>query len=259
MAKVKMGALVEEISGSIGQLVFSKWKGLHYARYKAATVMNPMSEYQAGVRNCLATSTQLWWSLTDIQRALWEEYAQGQGRARADEKAVGSKNLIKPRGILQSGFNAFIGANVVTYSIDQSRVLIPSTKAKPPGILVEKKTGEVSICHFTLGPPGRFDISVDITPLSACYADTYARVWIKGVWAGAHAYIAGLSDVWASGEMDKKTVTIPTIRMGSNGNMAEVPFEHCMYIKVQVDLADVLAETGPPSVSPITHCCTPGP
>lgn len=254
MAKLKMGALFAEVSGSIGQLVFSKWKGLPYARYKAATIMNPMSAHQAQVRNCLATSTQLWWTLTDIQRAKWEEYAQGQGKAGADQKAVGTKCLIKPRGVLQSGYNAFIGANLITDSIDQPRVVIPSTLAKPPGILVEKHLGLEDYCAPQVGPPETFSIQVDITPLSVCYQDTYARVWMSGVWAGSHAYIGGVSAKWAVGEDDKKTVTITTIRMGSNGNMEEVPLEHCMYIKLQVDLADVMAETGPPSVCPVTHC-----
>lgn len=252
MATIKMSALVEDVRGPMGQIVFSNWKGRHYARYKAEYIGNPMTPEQSAVRSFLGASVQEWWKLTDIQRALWEEYAQGKGRARADEKEVGSKCLIRPRGILMSGFNAYIGVNQVLVSIGQPRVSVPSTQPAPSGITFNPVGA--SFCEPAI--PGPFLISVKIKPLVPVYADTYARIWIKGVWAGSHGYIAKLSDKWALGEDDEKFIDIDTIRMGSVGGMEEIPLAHCMYIRLQADLCDALGESGPPSNCAVTHCLT---
>ena len=256
MARIKMGALISEIDGPIGQMVFSKWKGLPYVRYKALTVTNPNTPEQAIMRAWLGASVQEWWNLSDIQRALWEEYAQGKGKAAVDATQVGSKCIIKPRGVLQSGFNAYIGANQMVASLGETRVDVPSTIPAPPGLKLDMDMGQTSWCRPKSPGPG-FEIHVGITPLVPVYANTFARLWIKGVWAGSHGYIAGKSTVWIEGASGIQYIDVDTIRMGSVGSIAEVPLEHCMRIKLQVDLADDLGENGPPSECAVTHCLTP--
>ncbi len=256
MARIKLGALIQEITGPIGQMVFSKWKGLQYIRYKAPTVTNPNTPEQAFMRANLGASVQEWWNLSDIQRALWEEYAQGKGKAAVDAQQVGSKCIIKPRGVLQSGFNAYVGANQMIASVGGVRVAVPSTLPAPPGLKMEMDMGQLDWCRPKSPPPG-FELHVGVQPLVPVYTNTEARLWIKGVWAGSHGYIAGKSVVWAEGESDLKFIDVDTIRMGSVSSLEEIPLEHCMRIKIQVDFADDLGESGPPSECAVTHCLTP--
>lgn len=79
MAKVKTGALVTDIRGSIGGSVFARNGGGAYMRNKV-TPLNPRSVEQSRVRNIFAQLSQGWSQLTESQRVAWNNavgnYAQ---------------------------------------------------------------------------------------------------------------------------------------------------------------------------------------
>lgn len=112
MAKITLVAPVSDIRGSIGNMVYSNWRGQAYTRNKASSVANPNSARQETVRGVVTNLSRTWLSaLTVAERAGWEEYAQQRGSAKGDDKQVSRGSIIKPLGKLMSGKNCFIGCN----------------------------------------------------------------------------------------------------------------------------------------------------
>jgi len=72
MAKIKLGAIVSEISGKLGGHVFSKNRGGAYMRTKT-TPLNPQTAYQAAVRGIFASISAGWSDLTEAQRTSWRD------------------------------------------------------------------------------------------------------------------------------------------------------------------------------------------
>lgn len=89
MAKIKMSPLVSDIRNRMGDVVFSKWKGINYVReYEPPT--DARSERQMKVRTTFKTLVVSWRALGSIIRESWNEHVKGQD---------------------MSGYNAFIGEN----------------------------------------------------------------------------------------------------------------------------------------------------
>lgn len=70
MALIKWGMMVVDGSGKLGGHVLSKNRGGSYARTKV-TPTNPRTSYQTNVRGVFATISSGWSSLTDAERASW--------------------------------------------------------------------------------------------------------------------------------------------------------------------------------------------
>lgn len=70
MAKVKFGAMMVDARGKLGGQVFSKNRGGAYIRTKV-TPSNPNSLSQSGVRSIFGSISSGWSSLTDQERASW--------------------------------------------------------------------------------------------------------------------------------------------------------------------------------------------
>jgi hypothetical protein len=119
MARIKLGSLVNSISGSIGQTVFSIWKGLAYTRRKAPTVDNPQTEAQNAPRAALSELAKAYHKhLSPEEKANWETLSEMLGSASTDEgTSVGGQGLITPRGTTMSGYNAFVSYNLERASI----------------------------------------------------------------------------------------------------------------------------------------------
>lgn len=115
MAKVTPSALVEDISGSVGGVTFSSWKGVSYAKAKAKSVRNPATQAQDQVRMSMTFFARRWGDdLTDAQRAEWDQYAQEQaGAAKAQAVQGGfAARLVPKRQYNRSGYNWYVGINV---------------------------------------------------------------------------------------------------------------------------------------------------
>ena len=80
MARLTAPLLSLDASGSIfGTLVYSKWKGLNYARL-SVTPYNPKSDRQTGIRETMAWGV-LYFTKGDYvaaeQKTWWNTYAEG--------------------------------------------------------------------------------------------------------------------------------------------------------------------------------------
>jgi len=87
MARLTGPLLSLDASGSIfGTVVYSKWKGLNYARLSVKPY-NPKSEYQTGVRETMTWGV-LYFTKGDYvaaaQKTWWNTYAEGTNQSGAN-------------------------------------------------------------------------------------------------------------------------------------------------------------------------------
>jgi hypothetical protein len=75
MALIRPGAVVGQISGRVGGVVFARNRGGAYVRNGPAPVQ-PRTLYQTAVRNALSTASSAWDSITEEQRTAWSEWAK---------------------------------------------------------------------------------------------------------------------------------------------------------------------------------------
>lgn len=75
MAKIKLGALTQDVRGTLNGNVFSRNRGGAYVRTKV-TPVQPLSEFADFAKQLFGTISQRWSSvLTDEQRSAWEAFA----------------------------------------------------------------------------------------------------------------------------------------------------------------------------------------
>ncbi|TAL35037.1 MAG: hypothetical protein EPN93_11330 [Spirochaetes bacterium] len=87
MARIKFGGLIREARGSLGDFIFSSWKGSAYVRRKARWT-RPATPAQAIRRIRFSGLVRHWQVMGDAERAQWN--------ARAKRRRM-------------SGYNLFIG------------------------------------------------------------------------------------------------------------------------------------------------------
>lgn len=105
------GTIIDQASGSVAGLTFSRGIGGQYIRARAMPT-NPNSPYQQIVRGFMSQLTSLWNNtLTAVQRAAWDTYAA-------------NVTLIDPLGepINVSGINHYIRSNVPRLQAALARV-----------------------------------------------------------------------------------------------------------------------------------------
>lgn len=115
MARVTPSGLIEDISGRVGGVIFSSWKGVTYAKAIAKSVRNPATVDQVLVRNALAFfSKRFFDDLTDNQRGEWEQFAQEQAGAAKSQQVQGGfgSRVIPKRQYNRSGYNWYVAINV---------------------------------------------------------------------------------------------------------------------------------------------------
>lgn len=75
VALIKMGALAQDVRGSLNGSTFSRNRGGAYVRSKVSPVQ-PVSAYSAAARSAFKAGSQLWATgLTQVQRAGWVAFA----------------------------------------------------------------------------------------------------------------------------------------------------------------------------------------
>lgn len=101
MATMKQG-IFGAMSGRVGNVVFSSWKGVPVAKQRPASVANPQTAAQTEQRNAMtgivAAARTL---LAAIIQPFWNPFAQGQ-----------------------SGYNAFVSENIATF--DENGLAVPA-------------------------------------------------------------------------------------------------------------------------------------
>lgn len=110
MARIKLGAIISDIRGTLQNGVYSLAKGgVHYVKNIPASVNNPHSEDQALVRSTIQVASKRWYdTLTADQRNGWNELAQVLS-GLAKEGNGGVLSLVPPIGMDGSGLNAYVG------------------------------------------------------------------------------------------------------------------------------------------------------
>lgn len=115
MARITLGSVLNSISGSIGEMVYSTWKGINYIRSKAKTISNPQSADQMDVRARVAECSKYWNdTLTQAERDAWETYAKN-----IVIPSSGPGDIIKPAKGPFSGYTAFLRNNILMFTSGQ--------------------------------------------------------------------------------------------------------------------------------------------
>jgi hypothetical protein len=170
MAKIKLVAPVSDIRGELGGVVYSNWKGIAYTRDLATAISNPESLAQEAVRASLSSLSQRWLStLTDAQRAAWEEYAQQRGSAKGADRVVGYKSLMPDLGKIMTGKNAYVSTNA-----QLGRWSIAPVDDAPLGINAPGAPTTLAV-SYVAGPPKKHTLTwVDPAGMDAA---GYICIW----------------------------------------------------------------------------------
>ena len=246
MARMTWSGLVSDISGKLGGTIFSKWKGIMYMRVASASVANPMTPFQALVHNTLSDSVAIWKGMTQVQKAEWEEYAQSLGSASSGDSHIGAKGIIPRKSRIQSGINAFIGANQMLLRAQYVRRMVPPVMPTPSGVAVAGTTVVPGVGY-----------SVDMYAPDHCKPGFKTRVviWQKIDRAGAHAHIIELGDVL--NECPETPVmqnsTIDSVRVGTGHTVEAVPIADLLPINMFVQMVVVSADGQKGVFSPLYY------
>lgn len=143
----RSGALIGELSGALGPIVFSHNKGGTYARARVVPTKSTTSFAEAAKAR-LAEGSSRWQTLTDAQRAAWATWAQ-------------NNPVINRIGdpITLSGAAAYTG-------LAASLLQIGVTPADDPPVIPAPDPVETLTPTFDIGT-GAFDIAFTATPLGA--------------------------------------------------------------------------------------------
>lgn len=140
MAVVKLGPLINDIRGSIGELTYANWRGQTVVKKKAPKVTNPSTEAQARVRRALTEISKKWRQLPPGLKAAWDSYARSIAPGGKNEKQA-SGQLRPYQREMMTGFNAMCAANLIARFADPSadipgahQIDIPPTGRPKPTI-----------------------------------------------------------------------------------------------------------------------------
>lgn len=125
MAKIKFDTMLDEVNCKLGNVVYSEWKGVKYARkYKKAKDAN--SEAQVEVRTTFSKVSSLWKPLPQAFKNAWEFHVKG-----------------KPL----TGFNLFFKTNHGFIKSDTSLQLSKSTGVTAPWNMtaIISAAGDISV------------------------------------------------------------------------------------------------------------------
>lgn len=80
MAKIYVSALLNRISGRLGDAVYATTKGVAYVRAMSTTFVDPASAQQKKVRKNFGDLSTAYVNLSDAEKDLWREWANLKGR-----------------------------------------------------------------------------------------------------------------------------------------------------------------------------------
>jgi len=226
MARITLGSIVNSIKGSIGEMVYSTWKGISYIRRKATTSQNAQSSDQEHIRIRLAECSKYWYdTLTQPQRDAWETYAASL--------PVGSSSpgdIIKPALGPFSGYTAFLRNNILAYSAGISAIGV-FIAAAPIG--VTPPDAPVSVSGSWVAP------NLVVTWSPGTVPGTRARIWIRSIDNKFHGQVRTHEAV----AVGTKNVTSIAGRLGQYIALANAPGIY----EIQMDSVDANGQCSPPS------------
>jgi len=241
MARIILGELVNDIRNAIGSTVYSVWKGIHYIRQKASVVSNPNSADQSNMRARMSAASQRWYdALTQVQRDLWNEFAQQEGAARQSEthQEGGTKVVIPDNRGIMSGFNAYVMLNCVGYSAGVFAINVFRDDA-PKGLTPPAAPTALACECLSGGDPIQNLARLTwVDPMGAFPSDRI-RIWGVSVNGGAHKQ---LIDTVASG-IQTYDVTDVKGALGASIPIDDLPGEY----HFQIDCVGGLCLKSPPS------------
>lgn len=74
MARIYFSALVNTVRGKVSNSVLSAWKGINVIKKHNPSPKQPRSEKQQDIRGMLSELAGEWYSLTDVQKDLWNSW-----------------------------------------------------------------------------------------------------------------------------------------------------------------------------------------
>ena len=239
--------------------VFSNWKGYPVYRNLARSQDQTARATQNNRKSYLSAASKKWFNeMTELQRAKWEAYAKMLKSAynrMSEDAARGAKNVIRQRKKLESGFNAFLEANLAAIELgcqttNQFALEAPLQDGFPPA------PTDVGVSHLA-GVVSVTWTAPDLTPFATYFCKKF-RIWatIKSI-RKIHPQIVGFVEVATAPPFTFNDIRMGGYRTGTRidiGSIAMPGGSRKVELSVQMD---TIVKFDDPSAGP-SHGATLG-
>lgn len=155
MAKVKLGAIAGQISGSVGTWTFGHNRGGAYVRLRSIPTIHT-SEAAMNAKSRLALVSRAWADLTDAYRTSWQQWAS----AYPITDVLGDKRIL-------TGHQAFVKINTRLVLAGNGMIDPPPAADAPNGLETVTLTADIGA--------GAFQVAYTATPAPADH-----KIWVLG-------------------------------------------------------------------------------
>ncbi len=157
---VKVGPIFSGKLKLFDKMIGFNWKGLQVFRSEAGNISQIPSNPSKIIKSKATELASRWYiGLTQTQRDAWDVYAQQLNSAAkeiSNRIGNGAKNITRSKTKLMSGFNAYIGSNLVAFTrgltIPKDEAPISTPIPTPPLNVAVSITGYVATVTW-LDPP----------------------------------------------------------------------------------------------------------
>jgi hypothetical protein len=179
MAKIRLGGMAAQASGSMGGIVYSRNRYGAYIRARSVPTKS-MTEFALAAKARMSTISAGFQSLTGAQKAAWQEWALVNVKA----DVFGEKQPLTAAA-------AYNGINVRRMLMAQVPLLVPSLLPAPNALKTLSLTGDIGAgsvtAVYTATPVG----ANDVLWLKACVVDSagiaYVQNYLKFIGISAFA------------------------------------------------------------------------
>lgn len=169
MAKIRLGVMVGEASGSLGSTVFSHNRSGSYVRLRAVpTRSTSLAAETAKAR--LSAASKIWGTLTEAQRLAWETWAQ----TNPITDRLGDKRIL-------SGHGCVTQLNINILTAGGTTIDVPPATGAPEGV-------SSITAAYDIGA-GSFSLAYTPTPIGA---DNVVYVWCAVTNSPGVSYVSNL-------------------------------------------------------------------
>ncbi len=246
MATKHGNLLSGKVPGIGEQLIATSWKGMQVFRRQTGKIDQIKSEARGEiVTNFSLLAPRYMRVLTDPQRNAWDQYAKmmnSQSSEESDRIGAGSHNIIRPRGRIVSGMNAYMMANMLAFTrglaIPRDDAPIAAPAPNPASVLTLAVAGGVATVTWT--DP---DISA-WPPGSSLVAAIHCQIQCK---KRIHTQIAVLAPLPTPG-----SATFDSVRTGGAYGSPTLPLSTFAggQLRVQMDTVGAISDVQGAVVSP---------
>lgn len=134
MARYRPSQLIDSITGSLGSVTLTQWKGLNVVKRKIGVMSNPQTDKQTRARQNFGESSKLWSkALSQAHRDAWNNLAQHNQDASGEKFTKSTvPSVIPKRSDTMSGFNEFVRHNTAR--------LTGQINSQQPDVIVPQQT-----------------------------------------------------------------------------------------------------------------------